>query len=282
MLSRQLAQKLNNYILLFERVQHLEYNGSHMLIHSLHTITCFALHFIVDGRGTYIVNGVKYDMQPGSVFGFIPGMRFEGYSDPDQPLQMYSLRYSTVQIVPEDVNMGMDNVIQTQYPLSGYFQLFDLHVIKTMVERLCGCSINIDDISRLQQRTLFQNVVYGIVEDLAKQKNKDEAVMMVVESIKYLDYHYNENISVEQLAQKTGLSISYYCKLFKKLVGYSPKEYIIRLRINQAKRLLEYSDKSLKKIAKMVGYEDEFYFSRIFKKLAGISPSQFRRMQEDI
>ena len=69
----------------------------------------------------------------------------------------------------------------------------------------------------------------------------------------------------------------YLSRLFKNLKGVSPMEYLTNLRINKAKELiLSDSDLSLKEVAEISGYMDQFYFSRIFKTITGKSPSEYK------
>jgi len=93
----------------------------------------------------------------------------------------------------------------------------------------------------------------------------------------YMDRHYNEPLSIKQLAQMANISPKYFVDLFKKTYGQSAMDYLTDLRINRAKRYLAESGERLRDIALKVGYSDEFYFSRKFKKEVGVSPSDFAR-----
>ncbi|HOJ09840.1 MAG TPA: AraC family transcriptional regulator [Clostridiales bacterium] len=96
-------------------------------------------------------------------------------------------------------------------------------------------------------------------------------------SIKFIHKNFNSNISLKQLAGIEHLSISRYRTLFKQYTGFSPKNYIIALRINRACELTVQTDLSLKEIAESVGYHDQLYFSRIFKARTGIAPNCYKK-----
>ncbi|WP_269539864.1 helix-turn-helix domain-containing protein [Cerasicoccus fimbriatus] len=83
--------------------------------------------------------------------------------------------------------------------------------------------------------------------------------------------------TVEALAKTAGYGINHFTRIFTKVVGKPPKEYITDLRIRRAKDLLANSDRSLKEVAIQVGYQSPAFFSRQFKLKEGISPSEFRR-----
>ena len=73
------------------------------------------------------------------------------------------------------------------------------------------------------------------------------------------------------------MSTSWFIRSFKDFTGVTPMHYILALRIANAQSLLENTDYTVAEISRLVGYEDQLYFSRLFKKQNGLSPSQFRR-----
>lgn len=100
----------------------------------------------------------------------------------------------------------------------------------------------------------------------------------------FLDNHYMEEISLEQIAEKYYFNPSYFSSLFKNTFDMTFSEYLIRLRMGKAKQfLLETGDK-VKEVSAKVGYRDANYFVRSFKKYYGVTPEEFRRQairQED-
>lgn len=97
------------------------------------------------------------------------------------------------------------------------------------------------------------------------------------DSIKYINEHYPEDISIKILADIEHYNESYYCEWFKRRTELSPMEYIKKLRMEKAKELLAGTDYSVLQIAEQVGYSFNSSFSRIFKEAEGISPAHFRR-----
>ena len=93
----------------------------------------------------------------------------------------------------------------------------------------------------------------------------------------YLNHHYTEEVSVEQVASELFLNKNYISHVFKEETGYSLMGYVITLRINQAKFLLSETEKSVTEIAAACGYNDFAYFSRQFKKETGLTPSGYRK-----
>lgn len=97
---------------------------------------------------------------------------------------------------------------------------------------------------------------------------------------RYIQEHYDEDIQIVELAEKFHFSNSYVGSAFKKQLGITPLQYLIYLRINEAKKLLlKYPERPVAEIGKQLGYDDPYYFSRIFKKQTGISPSAYHAEQ---
>lgn len=98
----------------------------------------------------------------------------------------------------------------------------------------------------------------------------------VRESLEILKQHYNENLSLDEICGKVSVSKNYFCYLFKREVGMSVWNYLTRIRLNEAKELLEKTDLKSYEIAFQVGYDNPSYFSKLFKKYETVSPNEYR------
>jgi two-component system, response regulator YesN len=100
----------------------------------------------------------------------------------------------------------------------------------------------------------------------------------LIDSIRsYLAANYDSPITLDDLAQQYNFTPSYLIKAFKRQVGESPIQYLIRLRMEEAKRLLSTApDLEIRQIGEIVGYADPHYFSRIFRNTSGVTPSEYR------
>ncbi|GAB5617167.1 AraC family transcriptional regulator [Faecalimonas canis] len=96
------------------------------------------------------------------------------------------------------------------------------------------------------------------------------------EATQYFNEHFAEEISIEQYAMDKHLSISWFIRSFKRYNSVTPMQYILNLRITNAKTLLRTTTYSVSEVASIVGYNNPLYFSRLFKKQTGLRPSEFR------
>ncbi len=93
----------------------------------------------------------------------------------------------------------------------------------------------------------------------------------------FMDGNYLSHLSIPLLAARVNQSIPHFCRQFKKWFSVSPMEYVYRLRLHHAANLLDDPNLLVGQVARMSGYNDEYYFSRAFKRHFGASPSQMRR-----
>lgn len=93
---------------------------------------------------------------------------------------------------------------------------------------------------------------------------------------KYMEKHFETDLSLDFLSEFSGVSKYHLSREFKKHIGFSPREYLIQLRIQKAKSLLSTTDLPVNKIAHTVGIHDINNFNMLFKKHVDMTPGQFR------
>ena len=101
--------------------------------------------------------------------------------------------------------------------------------------------------------------------------------MELVEIKNYLDEHYTERVTLDDLADKFFINKFYLSKIFKETYGTTVNNYLISKRITRAKQLLRFTDMTVDEIGVGVGMGDANYFSRMFRKVEGSSPSEYRK-----
>ena len=123
-----------------------------------------------------------------------------------------------------------------------------------------------------------QSVLCDLFAHMLSNLNSENAITNPVAVAKeIIHYNYNNNLTITELAKKVFLDPAYFSRLFKQETGDSPKEYMTKIQLNKAKKLLKTTKYTIKNIALTVGFKDALYFSRIFVKSVGCSPSNFRK-----
>lgn len=97
----------------------------------------------------------------------------------------------------------------------------------------------------------------------------------------WLEDHYKEDITLDALADIAGFSPKYFCRLFSKMTGRSPIDYLNCYRIDRASEMLLCTEKPIIDIAADCGFYDLSYFVKVFKKYKNVPPGQYRKLLEE-
>jgi transcriptional regulator GlxA family with amidase domain len=125
--------------------------------------------------------------------------------------------------------------------------------------------------NRLEELIIFLSREYS-------KLNSKEAVSLlrIGHVMEYIENSYSKNISLEELAQISNMSVRNFQRIFKNATGDSPIDYLIKLRLEKAKKMLQSTDFQVADIALRTGFNEYNYFSRKFKNLMGLSPLKYR------
>jgi transcriptional regulator GlxA family with amidase domain len=181
--------------------------------------------------------------------------------------ESFRARWPNVDWHPERFITESDNI----FCGGGVYAALDLslHLVERFagyeVSRQCGRALLID-----APRT--SQAGYGTT--LVHRQHHDDKIQQAQD---YMRDYYNAQFTMDELAQRTGMSPRNFLRRFKQATNDSPLSYLHKLRISQAKRLLETDFKSVQEICFEVGYEDVPFFRRVFKRYAGLSPKDYRQ-----
>ncbi|MBG9735263.1 AraC family transcriptional regulator [Paenibacillus alvei] len=109
-----------------------------------------------------------------------------------------------------------------------------------------------------------------------REEREQQTGNVVDRAAAYILDRYDEELSLEEVAEHVHLNPHYFSKVFKQQTGETFIDYVTRLRIDKAKVLILDGQYSLKEVCYMVGYKDPNYFSRVFKKVTGVTPTEYR------
>ncbi|CAG7619267.1 helix-turn-helix domain-containing protein [Paenibacillus allorhizosphaerae] len=115
---------------------------------------------------------------------------------------------------------------------------------------------------------------------LYEHSQTDLQAMTVTKAADYIREHLRENVHIRDLAELTGLTNAGFRRLFEQIYDMSPKQFQQQCRMDEAKWLLNSSDKSIEEIAEKVGFFKLHSFSQWFKKKEGVSPTVWRKTQQ--
>ena len=143
------------------------------------------------------------------------------------------------------------------------------------------CLNALNDLERLKTKEELivwtQDTIPGLLEAgtiVPGIKNAD----MIYSALQYIEDHYSEKFSLQDIADYVHFSAPYFSKVFKKEMDVTFTKYLTNVRIEKSKRLLKNSKYALSDIPAMVGFEEQSYFTRVFRTVTGISPGKYREM----
>ena len=119
-------------------------------------------------------------------------------------------------------------------------------------------------------------VLDGFLEAVYQSRGKKNASGHLYKAIQYINEHYFEDIDLTKLAQHVFVSTYYLSHLFRREMGVTFSDYLIKVRVGRAKELLM-EGRSVEEVCERVGYNDSNYFIKIFKKYVGVTPSKYRK-----
>lgn len=265
LLSRPLPDKYLQNLLYMQSFSYMEMGVSYYTKRK--NYPSFLLLFTYGGKGSLVYEGNEYVLKEGDIF-LIDCRKYHYYKTLDE-----CWKHSDLHIWGKFVEFFyLENV-------EGYSPVFHCKQTSTFQQQL-------ENILRFQtsNEKKWEFLVSNEIEKLLllllgwmDTKYLNEIPEALSKLRMYLEHHFQEEITLDKMAKYSGISKYYLCRQFKMYTGFSPKEYILGLRITQAKMLLQTSSIPSYYICTLVGFTNEANFIRQFKKLVGMTPGQFRK-----
>ena len=131
-------------------------------------------------------------------------------------------------------------------------------------------------------RDLLSKVVLLLLQNnpgMTPEKKSQKDINRVRQMLGYIQTNFTEPLCVEQIASCVNISPRECGRSFKKIVGVSPIQYVIELRIRRAGQLLAETDLPVTEICAFCGFESQSYFSKVFRERLGVSPLAYRKQK---
>lgn len=230
-----------------------------------HTSVCESSGFVVvlSGKVTMTLDGTAYILEPGMLLHVPTGAKLIKKSAERKPVQVAFVYY---RLLREDSVPSKEQFkLQVENKEAIIHNILEL---KKFNEQPAATA-------ELKCQLLFFTLLNTIVDGV-RQHDEKENDYSIEEILHYIHGHYQEHLSVTDIANRFNIERRHLAYIFKRYTGMSPLNYLTEYRIRRSKELLRQEDYSITKVAELVGFEDNLYFSRIFKKRTGYSPSAYR------
>lgn len=233
----------------------------------------YLLHLVTDGCGMFSVGNKNYLLKKGDLFFIEPGILTFYQADGKEPWSYTWIGLQGI-ILPK---LFSDIGLTRNVPVLRYSET----LLETLEQIQHHADTNgFDSLNTMGYIYLFLNELTKCKPD--KKITTPPQPLYIDAAVRYINQNIYSSISISQLSHTLGIDRSYFCSLFKKHLGSSPKQYIINLKMEKAKIFLETTDIDVKYIADSLGYGDLYTFSHSFKRKMGMSPSEWRKKKQTI
>ncbi|MDC7227231.1 MAG: AraC family transcriptional regulator [Spirochaetales bacterium] len=228
------------------------------------------LEYIISGDGYFEVNNERYDIRPGMIFGFSPGVP-----------HCYGCSFEH-QDGLEKITIAFHVFDNTNYPveqlLNRAFHIKDPVKIQNLFAEIIHEGLNDSLYSRRIINRLIEVLILLLLESDFQVQPYPNSFHTFSKCKAIIDSMPSVTISMQDIASECGINSSYLVRLFKRYQDCTPKHYIDKLIVEEAVKLILESEKSIKEIAFQLGFTNQYYFSAFFKKHMHVSPSEIRKI----
>lgn len=225
-----------------------------------------------EGRDAFPINRARQQLISAQTVAFITAGQSE------------ALRTYLDEIVQEIVRYGVETDAWKIEALSLSFGLLDtarkqlesVHDPKAMTER----------INKLHECRTTEEAGHWLAEETDsflrafQEWQRKHSASAINRAVRYIEEHFAEPLSLQQVASHIHLNAAYFSHLFKKETGRSFVQFLIDLRMERAKQLLSNTDMNVTEVSGVVGYDLPNYFAKLFKQATGCSPKEYRKLYQ--
>ena len=228
------------------------------------------LYFVTEGRCFVTIQERTYTLQAGDLL-FIPADVFHSYcSHPEKPLKKFWMHFDLYPDAVLEEMAKLPNLVHVGREAFQEISELFIHLVR------CNQSGYLTD--RLEakaagMRLLAHYLRLAMPEGISVSDGREEAL---TDLLAYIQRNLSMTLSNRELAEVIHLHPTYFCRWFRDKVGTAPQQYILQLRLEEAKRLLEKSDCSISQIANQVGMQNPGHLSHAFRRYYALSPTEYR------
>lgn len=233
----------------------------------------YLIHYVLGGTGVYKARGRIFRLEAGDAFLICPGELIYYEADRNTPWTYTWIGMQGIKIKGYLERTSLPEQLVVHYGQDERFRL---------------CHEKMSEADKLpQNRDLVMNsILYEYLFLLADKfpgsqiSSREKKSGHAEEALRYIEDHYCDSITVQDIAGHLGINRSYLHRIFKTYTGTSIQNYLLDYRIRQSCILLKSTDLSIRVIAHSVSFIDPLYFSRIFHQKMGVSPSEYRKANQ--
>jgi AraC-like DNA-binding protein len=249
-----------------ERIQGVDDNMERSHYHEY-----YELYYLEYGNRYHMINEHIYSIQSGEFILFPPYVMHHSYGDSGVTFKRLLVYFTPDTILVPEIKSALENAPGVYRP-----EKKDSLIIHQLLKEILKEQENGDCYSKETMQMLLNQLLIKLARQ-SGEPIKPEQSSRISQILHYLHLNYSDTITLNDLAARFYISPYYLCREFKRYTNSTIIHYVNNLRIIQAQRLFQETDKTITDISREVGFSNVTHFNRIFKSLLGMSPSQSRK-----
>lgn len=220
--------------------------------------------YVVSGEAVYTVDDVCYKVGAGDLICVQKGSRESAFVNSENLMDCYGVNGNIYDLSGREI----------QLPFQIVSHVGVRQDIIALYQELNAVWLLRDPGYKLKARAIYMMILlkfYQLIWHRDYQSNYDKRIKKVLQ---YVLEHYNEPLTVDEMAKMAKLSPLYFGAFFKQETGQTFRQYLRSIRLNQAENMLNSGIYNVSEAAAECGFSDVFYFSKVFKEHRGITPSE--------
>ena len=236
------------------------------------------IYYMVSGRTKYVVGDELFNVEDGNIVIIPRGVFHTTDSENCTQSERFLISFDDA-LFDDETRCILDSLLSHRLLNIPSNRREDFESILLAVERYYG---NDDPLARASLKLhLLEALAFVCKYSVEAVIDISDADRVVHKISDYINVHYKDELSLENLSRIFSISESYLSRKFKMVSGVGINEYITFVRIMNAERILRKQTCSITEVAERCGFNDSNYFSSVFKRIKGMTPLKFSKMASE-
>ncbi len=233
----------------------------------------FLIHFVLSGKGEFHSNGKVYSLQKNQAFIIYPDQKVMYKADSLEPWTYIWVGFHGTLVNSYLNSAGINDKTDV-------IEIPENSIIPDIIRRMLNANM-LTYSNELLRQALLLELLSTLISYKQDSGNESDSycyphTVYTEQAIRYIEKEYMYDISVVDIAKQIGITRSYLAKCFNNTINMSPKQYIIKYRMEKACEFLKTTNMNITETAEAVGYTNSLTFSKAFKNYFGVSPAEWR------